>query len=344
VPEQTPADWYPDPFGRHERRYWDGSMWTEHVASLGRQAVDPPVDKQPVPTAVTSQTPAGWYPDPFGRHERRYWDGSKWMEHVASLGRQAVDPPVDKQPVPTAVAPVPTVKRASKKVQREVRRASVAVGAQVGGGTLFTEPVLVVNQKAKLRDVNVDYAVYDQHGQQIGAVREVRQSIMKRVLWGKPMSGPGRTYRLQVVDRNGRVLIELTRPVSMLRSKMIVRDANGAEIGRIVQKNLGIFGGVRFALLSGGKSLGSMNGKDWTSWDFNLQDETGNEIARITKAWAGLAKERFTKADNYVVQIHRPLDEPLRSLVIAAALAVDIALKQGAQTSGSSFWGTRRYK
>lgn len=57
---------------------------------------------------------------------------------------------------------------------------------------------------------------------------------------------------------------------------------------------------------------------------------------------AGWAKARFTKADNYVVQIHRPLEEPLRSLVIAAALALDIGLKQGSQTSGS--WGTCRYQ
>ena len=36
----------------------------------------------------------------------------------------------------------------------------------------------------------------------------------------------------------------------------------------------------------------------------------------------------FTTADNYVVQIHLPLDEPLRSLVVAAAVSVDTALKQ----------------
>ena len=36
----------------------------------------------------------------------------------------------------------------------------------------------------------------------------------------------------------------------------------------------------------------------------------------------------FTTADNYVVQIHRPLDEPLRSMVVAAALSIDTALKQ----------------
>ena len=36
----------------------------------------------------------------------------------------------------------------------------------------------------------------------------------------------------------------------------------------------------------------------------------------------------FTQADNFVVQIHRPLEDPLRGLVIAAALCIDTALKQ----------------
>jgi uncharacterized protein YxjI len=63
-------------------------------------------------------------------------------------------------------------------------------------------------------------------------------------------------------------------------------------------------------------------------WNFNIQDESGAEVARITKTWEGLAKTMFTTADNYVVQIYKPLDEPLRSLVVAAALGVDTALKQ----------------
>jgi Protein of unknown function (DUF2510) len=44
------ADWYPDPSGRHEHRYWDGSRWTEHVASHGRQGVDPDTTSAPPPT------------------------------------------------------------------------------------------------------------------------------------------------------------------------------------------------------------------------------------------------------------------------------------------------------
>ncbi|RWR23151.1 DUF2510 domain-containing protein [Agrococcus lahaulensis] len=36
------ANWYPDPFGRFEHRYWDGNQWTHHVGSRGQQMMDPP--------------------------------------------------------------------------------------------------------------------------------------------------------------------------------------------------------------------------------------------------------------------------------------------------------------
>lgn len=35
---------------------------------------------------------AGWHPDPMGRHELRYWDGTTWTEHVTSGGVPGVDP------------------------------------------------------------------------------------------------------------------------------------------------------------------------------------------------------------------------------------------------------------
>lgn len=38
----APANWYKDPSGRFEYRYWNGSQWTEHVAKGGVQSVDPP--------------------------------------------------------------------------------------------------------------------------------------------------------------------------------------------------------------------------------------------------------------------------------------------------------------
>ena len=35
--------------------------------------------------------PAGWYTDPAGRYEQRYWDGSSWTSHVCSHGHAGRD-------------------------------------------------------------------------------------------------------------------------------------------------------------------------------------------------------------------------------------------------------------
>lgn len=38
----VPADWYKDPSGRFDYRYWDGQKWTEHVSRGGTVHKDPP--------------------------------------------------------------------------------------------------------------------------------------------------------------------------------------------------------------------------------------------------------------------------------------------------------------
>ena len=78
---------------------------------------------------TTPTTPAGWYADPLGRHQMRYFDGAQWTEHVSSNGRTAVDPPIGQ-------GHVPTVQRAPEKVQRDVQRARKVVyfASQKGRG------------------------------------------------------------------------------------------------------------------------------------------------------------------------------------------------------------------
>jgi uncharacterized protein YxjI len=262
--------------------------------------------------------PPDWYPDPSGRHEHRYWDGTRWTEHVASHGRQGTDPD------PTAMPP-PTVARPTEKIVRDVEKAG-ATGAGGGGGTVFTEPVLVVNQKAKLIEVNNEYAIYDANGRQLGAVRQVGQSMLKKAARVLTSYDQFMTHKLQVVDMAGNVLLAITRPAKVFKSRVIVNDAVGRELGQVVQQN--VIGKINFALEAGGAKVGSINAENWRAWNFSIRDHTDTEVARITKTWEGLAKTMFTTADNYVVQIHRPLEEPLRSLVVASALSVDTALKQ----------------
>ncbi len=51
------GSWQPDPNGRHQYRYWDGSQWTDQVADDGVTSVDPP-DPGSTPPAGAVAAPA----------------------------------------------------------------------------------------------------------------------------------------------------------------------------------------------------------------------------------------------------------------------------------------------
>lgn len=40
----------------------------------------------------TPTWPPGWFPDPTGRHDHRWWDGAAWTAHVADAGVAGRDP------------------------------------------------------------------------------------------------------------------------------------------------------------------------------------------------------------------------------------------------------------
>ena len=42
--DSNPASWLPDPLGRHELRYWDGTEWTSHISDNGVTERRPPRD------------------------------------------------------------------------------------------------------------------------------------------------------------------------------------------------------------------------------------------------------------------------------------------------------------
>jgi Protein of unknown function (DUF2510) len=66
---------------------WSGGSESSSTSSWGGSA-------QQAATPATPTVPAGWYADPAGRYELRYWDGTAWTEHVSRAGQQYTDPPV----------------------------------------------------------------------------------------------------------------------------------------------------------------------------------------------------------------------------------------------------------
>jgi len=277
--------------------------------------------------------PAAWHPDPTGRHQLRYWDGQDWTEHVSDQGVQAIDTDLTKKSTLDKIDDALSFgnRHDPAKIQQQVGDISAA-NIGTGGGTLFTESILVVNQKVKLIELNNQYSVFDSSGQQIASVNQVGQSTAKKLLRLVSSLDQYLTHKLEISDMKGQVVLRLTRPAKVFKSTVIVSDGADREVGRIVQENM--IGKINFSLQVGQQQIGAIKGENWRAWDFRIEDASGTEVARITKKFEGIAKTLFTTADNYVLNIHRPLEQPLISLVVAAALSIDTALKQDARGLG----------
>ena len=183
----------------------------------------------------------------------------------------------------------------------------------------------MVQQKTKLIELTNEYAVYDGRGQRIGSVVQVGQGAVKKAVRLFSQFDQFFTHRLEVRDATGVVLV-LTRPAKIVRSRIRVARGDGSPVGEIVQAN--VLGRIRFDLVAEGRVVGAIQAENWRAWDFAVVDAAGIEVARVTKTWEGLARSLFTTADRYAVQVHFRLPEPLASMAIAAALTVDTALKQ----------------
>lgn len=193
---------------------------------------------------------------------------------------------------------------------------------------------LFFSQKVKLIEMNIDFAIRDEDGGEVGRIRQEGQSTVKKLARFVSSLDQFMTHTLAVYDAAGTKVVELTRPAKVFRSTVVVRDAGGDEVGKIVQQNM--IGKIRFGLEDPqGTSLGSINAENWRAWNFSITDAGGAEVARITKTWEGLAKTLFTTADNYLLEVDRDdLSTTMRRLILASAAGVDLALKQDARGLG----------
>jgi len=192
---------------------------------------------------------------------------------------------------------------------------------------LLQRNVLVINQKAKLIELTDEYRVRDEEGNDIGYIRQEGQSTLKKAARVLTDLDQFFTHRLAMYDKDGTKVVELLRPRKIMKSRLEITDGEGRPVGVIVQKN--VFGKKRFGLEgAAGESLGQINAENWRAWDFAIEDATGAEVGRITKKWAGLLKEGFTTADNYVLEISGQVSPELRLMMLGSAAGVDLALKQ----------------
>ncbi|HEX3000109.1 MAG TPA: phospholipid scramblase-related protein [Armatimonadota bacterium] len=192
---------------------------------------------------------------------------------------------------------------------------------------LFAEDVLLVKEQVGYFKAANAYDVFTPTtGMQVAAIREQVPNILFKLL----KFTDNKTllpFTVDILDDNSMKLLTLKRPFTLFRSRVTIYDALGQKVGAFQQ---------RFSL--GGKfdiydaqdqQVARLQG-DWKGWNFSLVGMDGQPMAAVTKKWAGLGKELLTSADNYVVSVQPTLtDEQLRRIVVAAAICIDMVLKEG---------------
>lgn len=134
-------------------------------------------------------------------------------------------------------------------------------------------------------------------------------------------------FDIDVRTPSGEPVVSVQRGWALLMSKVRVLDDSDQPIGGFQQKLFSI-GGAFTVQDQNANALCELRGK-WTSWEFSFRAGDA-ELATVTKKWAGLGKEMFTSADNYMLQINPnvPPNSVLRQLILAAVVCIDMVLKE----------------
>jgi uncharacterized protein YxjI len=172
------------------------------------------------------------------------------------------------------------------------------------------------------------YDIFDpETGRKLGVAREEVSSFVRysRLLLSKKLMPTRINVR---TEETGEIVLSIRRGVALFRPRVEIYDANGTLIGYFKSKAFSLGGAFRvydandneFAIVQG----------NWKGWTFTFKSTDGIEIGVVAKKWAGLGKELFTTADNYVISLNEdaPEGEIPAMLMLAAGLAIDTVLKE----------------
>jgi hypothetical protein len=240
----------------------------------------------------------GWHSDPYGRHELRFFDGHKWTPHVRDGDDNALDEP----------------------------GGPVVDGAAGIRSPLLAEDVLVVERFTDLGRRWSDRSVFRPDGTRAGTLRRAPLAPSPDTA-SLAAPDPVRNDVVELVDDQDRLVLTLIRPVDVSRTTVEVRDTDGSDLGRIVQQTLRKDVTTYSFLAPHGHFVGELRSENWVSGDLRIEDGQGQEVATISRDLAGLDRRVLDRPDDYVVRIRQPLHEPLRTLVVACALSLEVAVR-----------------
>ncbi len=182
-----------------------------------------------------------------------------------------------------------------------------------------------IDEKVNMLKFENEYKVFNDHGVQIGSVKQKLDGGGKilRLLLNKSML----PFHLDIKDANDQIQASISRGWTFWMSKIAIKNAEGVQIGTVAQK--WAFMKPTFKIYNNQEvQIAEING-DWKAWNFNMFDANKNQIGTISKKWAGVAKELFTTADKYNVNLTSEMAQPQDKIaIIASAITIDMVLKE----------------
>jgi uncharacterized protein YxjI len=168
------------------------------------------------------------------------------------------------------------------------------------------------------------YAVYDDAGNPVLNVQEQGKgfgALLKRIFLASM-----RPFTSHVEDlRHQRQVLSLRRPFRFFFHRLEVRDADGALVGAI-QRRWTWFRREYTVEGPSGEEVAALFGPFLRPWTFQIRlPQSGEQqVGLIQKKWSGLAKELFTQADNFWVEMGSVTDPSLRALLFSATVLIDV--------------------
>lgn len=192
---------------------------------------------------------------------------------------------------------------------------------------MLDRKTFLIKERVAFLKLSDTYDIFDPHtGAQIGIAHEnvgiltkvLRLFVSKRLL----------PTTVELHEReNGPVVLSFRR-TGLLRSTVDVRGSDGKEVGHFKSKLFSIGGGFD-VFDTRDHQVAEVKG-DWKGWNFRFLNTDGAEVGTVTKKWAGVGKELFTSADNYVIALNekRAVPPNATALLLAAGLAIDTVYKE----------------
>lgn len=190
----------------------------------------------------------------------------------------------------------------------------------------FSNNTFVIDEKIAAFKLSNAYKVYNGEGQEIGAIQE--RKPFTYILLEFALSKRMVPFELDILNVDGKCIAQLKRGLTLFMSKVQILNEAGAPIGSFKQKFTLLK--PKFTLVDNlVQEIATIKG-DWKAWNFEITDAAGQKIGTIDKKWNGMAKELFTTADKYAVNIDPSVtDENTRIAVASVAAAIDMILKEG---------------